>query len=77
MAEAAERWSDASLPDNVDNDETKAKLQQLKSATSDFSELVKAGNPQEIGNSLTELHDLFHELQEDWYGAAGDHEEHH
>jgi hypothetical protein len=77
MAAAAERWASASIPEKVDKEETKAKLQQLKSAASAFDDLVKAGSPQEIGNSLTEMHDLFHELQEEWYGAAGDHDEHH
>ena len=77
MAAAADRWASASMPERVDNEETKAKLQQLRTAASAFDELVKSGKPQEIGNSLTELHDLFHELQEEWYGAAGSHEEHH
>ena len=77
MVEAANRWAEASLPERVDNDETKAMLQQLKRATSSFAEIVTAGNDEEIGNSLTELHDLFHKLQEEWYAAAGDHEEHH
>lgn len=77
MAAAADRWASASMPERVDNEETKTKLQQLRTAASAFDELVKSGDPQEIGNSLTELHDLFHELQEEWYGAAGGHEEHH
>ena len=77
VAAAADRWASASMPERVDNEETKVKLQQLRDAASAFDELVKSGDPQEIGNSLTELHDLFHELQEEWYGAAGGHEEHH
>lgn len=77
MAEAAAHWAEASLPGKVDNDETKAMLQEMKSATLAFVERVKSGNDEEIGNSLTELHDLFHKLQEEWYAAAGDHEEHH
>lgn len=77
MIAAAERWANAPLPEQVDNDETKAKLKELTDATADFADIVNNGDPQKIGESLTAMHDLFHELQETWYGAAAGHDEHH
>lgn len=77
LAAAADRWANAELPDKVDNDDTKTKLQQLKSEADNFVGIASADDQEEIGTALTALHDLFHELQEEWYAAAGDHEEHH
>lgn len=78
MAAAADRWASAALPDRVDNEEVRSKLNQLKDDTSNFVGIARDGDQEKIGTSLTALHDLFHELQEEWYAAAaGDHEEHH
>jgi hypothetical protein len=67
LASAAEKWSDAPLPKKVNNDDVKAKLQQLKTDTKAFAEIVKSGDDKAIGEALTRLHDLFHEIQEAWY----------
>ena len=70
---SAEKWSSAPLPEKFkDDDEIEYKLKQLKSDALAFEEVVKTGNDKAIGESLTKLHDLFHQLQEAWYG---DHDE--
>ena len=74
MAAAAEKWQSSPLPEKVNNDEVKAKLEELKKNTASFVETVKAGDDKVIAESLTKLHDLFHELQESWYG--GEHHHH-
>jgi hypothetical protein len=77
LVAAAENWAKAPLPDRVDNDDTKARLKELTEATVAFADIANSGDPDKIGESLTALHDLFHELQETWYGAAAEHDEHH
>lgn len=77
MANVASRWAEASLPSKVNNEEVKAILAQLKSEATDFSTLTASGSPEEIGASLTQLHDTFHKLQEHWYGGGEKHHEEH
>lgn len=75
LATAAEKWTSAPLPEKVNNDDVKTKLDQLKTGTASFVETVKSGDDKKIGDELTVLHDQFHEIQEVWYG--GGHGEHH
>jgi hypothetical protein len=57
------------LPERFsEDDEIKFKLNQLKVDASTFAEVVKTGDDKSVGQSLTKLHDLFHEIQESWYG---------
>jgi len=70
MARVAEKWANAALPEKVNNDETKASLAQLKDDAAAFSQVVQSGDTTKIGESLTSLHDLFHKLQESWYGGG-------
>ncbi len=76
LAKAAEAWVNAPLPEKVNNDEIKAKLQELKTSSDALATLVSTGSDEEIGASLTALHDKFHELQEAWYGGGGHKHEH-
>ncbi len=76
LAKAAETWVNAPLPEKVNNDEIKAKLQELKSSSDALATLVTTGTDEEIGTSLTALHDKFHELQEAWYGGGGHKHDH-
>lgn len=69
MAKLAEQWAKASLPEKVDNDETKSQLAQLKTDTQAFIQISQSGDSVKIGESLTALHDQFHKLQEAWYGG--------
>lgn len=73
MAANASKWAEAPLPERVNNDKVKAKLQELKSGTVAFEELVKTGDDKQIGEALTKLHDQFHEVQEAWYGGGHQH----
>lgn len=73
LASAAEKWASASLPEKVDNDEIKNKLQELKTGTAAFAETVKGVDDKVIGEELTKLHDQFHAIQEAWYGGHGEH----
>ena len=73
MATAAEKWANAPLPEKVNTDEVKEKLAKLKTETTAFAQTVKTGDAKTIGDDLTKLHDLFHELQEIWYGGGGHH----
>ena len=67
---AAETWSQAELPSKFEgDDEIKFKLDQLKADAAKFEEVVKTGDDKAVGESLTKLHDLFHEIQESWYGG--------
>ncbi len=68
LVTAADRWADAPLPEKFKgDDEMKFKLNQLKSDASRFAEVAKTGDDKSVGQSLTKLHDLFHEIQESWY----------
>jgi len=77
MVESAEKWLNAPLPEKVNNDETKAKLQELKDEAVAFATVSKTDDDNAIGKSLTKLHDLFHSLQEEWYGGHEESHEHH
>jgi hypothetical protein len=73
MAQVAERWATAALPEKVNSDRTKATLTELKDATAAFVATVESGDEAAMGDALTNLHDLFHKLQEAWYGAGDGH----
>ena len=75
LMESADKWAQAELPAKFDgDDEIKFKLNQLKTDAATFAEVVKTGDDKAIGASLTKLHDLFHEIQESWYGGHTDEE---
>ena len=76
LAESAAKWQSAPLPGKVDNDEVKVKLEKLKASTAAFAETVKTADDKVIADSLTQLHDLFHEIQESWYGGKHHHDHH-
>lgn len=77
MAAAATKWANAPLPEKVNTPEVKEKINLLKSASDEFAQLVQTGSEEEIGNALTGLHDLFHELQDAWYGKGEGGHDHH
>jgi hypothetical protein len=74
LVAAADKWASAPLPKKVDNDEMKTKLQELKSESMALADVVQTGNDQAVGEQLNKLHDLFHAIQEMWYG--GGHHDH-
>lgn len=73
MAASAEQWLAAPLPEKVNNESVKAKLEALKAKTTAFVETSKSTDDKVVGDALTELHDMFHELQEAWYAGHGEH----
>jgi hypothetical protein len=76
LAMEAEKWAGAKLPEKVNNDTVKAKLEKLKTDTRALADKIKAGGTdEEVASQLTAVHDLFHEIQETWY--SGGHKEHH
>lgn len=76
LAQSAAKWADAPLPEKVNKPEVKEKIALLKSGTAHFAVIVQNGDDTQIGEALTSLHDLFHELQEAWYGRGEGHHEH-
>ncbi|MFN3840982.1 MAG: hypothetical protein ACK4RF_09785 [Cyclobacteriaceae bacterium] len=77
MASNAAQWADAALPKKVDTEQMKEHLANLKNETASFAELVKTGTDEEIGVALTDLHDLFHAIQDAWYNKeSGQKHEH-
>ena len=77
LASAAEKWASATLPEKVNNDEMKGKLEELKNETNSLAQTVGTSEDKTIGDQLTKVHDLFHAIQEDWYNAGSEHEHHH
>jgi hypothetical protein len=75
LAMEAEKWAGAALPEKVNNDEVKGKIDKLKTDTRALADKVKAaGSDEEIAAQLTAVHDLFHQIQETWYGGhKGEH----
>jgi len=77
MARIAEKWTTEPLPEKVNTDEVKTSLEQLKTDAAAFAQTVQSGDTTKIGESLTNLHDLFHTLQEAWYAKDEEGEEGH
>lgn len=76
LAASAERWAAAELPEKVNNDDMRGLLQKLKDGTSDLSAKIRDGaDDPTITTQLTDLHGLFHHVQEAWYGG-GEHGQH-
>jgi hypothetical protein len=78
MADEAGKWASSTLPEKVNNDDMKAKLQKLSEGSQGFLKLTSESVPDSVvGQSLTDLHDLFHEIQEGWYSGGKEGHEHH
>lgn len=74
LVASAEQWADAPLPEKLEgDDEVKFKINQLEKDAARFSEVVSTGDDNAIGESLTKLHNLFHAIQESWYGSHSGH----
>jgi hypothetical protein len=68
MAEAAAKWATSTPPEKADNASFKEKLSLLNAGCSDFVNIAQSGDSTQISESLVSLHDLFHEIQDTWYG---------
>jgi hypothetical protein len=77
MADEAGKWAVAPLPEKVNNEEMKSRLQSLNESSQGFLKLINDNAPDSVvAKSLTDLHHLFHEVQEGWYGEAKKEHEH-
>jgi len=76
LVAAAGKWASSAVPKKVDEETVKSKLQNLKGETEVLADLVQKNNDQAIGDQLTKVHNLFHEIQEDWYSGGEHHHEH-
>ncbi len=59
----------ALIPDGVDSEIIKTKLQVLTRETEAFVDIAKNGDDETVGESLTAIHDVFHQLEEAWYAS--------
>jgi PBP1b-binding outer membrane lipoprotein LpoB len=71
LDDEAARWSASALPAKVNNEEMQQKLNSLKAETAKLASMVGDESDEAIGAQLTKVHDIFHEIQEAWYGGHG------
>lgn len=79
LADEAEKWSEAPLPDKVNTPEVKAKLQKLKTEARALADDNGSGASDEIiKQKMIELHDQFHSIMATWnhQDEAGEDDEH-
>jgi len=76
LVASADAWVNSGLPEKMNTEEVKAKLQELKSEAQVLADQVKTSTDAEIGKQLEKVHDKFHEIQEMWYGESGHKHEH-
>lgn len=67
MVASVNSWMEQKLPAKVDNEEVKQMLRDLKEEAVALADLIEVGDDAAIGESLTTLHDTFHQLQEAWH----------
>ncbi len=75
LAASAAKWTEAELPEKVDNEKVKGQLLKLKDGTRALADQIKTAATDDVDQTqLTDLHDLFHELQEAWYHEGKPHQ---
>jgi len=68
LAKESAAWASATLPTGMDNKEIKAKLEKLKTDCRALADQIKGGaTDEQIGTSLTSLHEQFHDIMEAWH----------
>jgi len=71
LADEADKWAAAPLPEKVNNDDVKARLEKLKIDVRALSDDVNDGAPEDqVGTTLHTIHDQFHEIMEIWHGGG-------
>ena len=68
IAKESSAWAAATLPEAVNNENMKSKLEKLKSDSRTLADQIKSGaTDEQIGTSLTALHESFHGIMEAWH----------
>ncbi len=71
LADEADEWASAPLPEKVNNDEMRARLQKLKTDLRALANEVNKGAPVDlVGTTLYSIDDQFHEIMEVWHGES-------
>ena len=77
LAAEADDWAAASLPEKVNDEQTKQRLQKLKADAHTLADMVNSHAPDDaIGKQLTGLHDSFHMIMESWNDNEEENEKH-
>lgn len=75
LAEEAARLAASSLPQEINNDEMKSKLEKLKTDSQSLADEIAKGAPDDVvKEKLTALHEQFHKIMEAASGGHGHHE---
>lgn len=79
LADEADKWANATLPEKVNIDEMKARLQKLRTDLHTLANEVSDGAPEDqVGTTFYIIHDQFHEIMEAWHGGGvHEHQEKH
>ena len=75
-----DKWASSSVPEKVNNDEMRSKLEKLKTDIHALYEVIRDGaSEDQIGTAMHTLHDQFHEIMEAWHSrdAEEEHDEKH
>lgn len=79
LADEAEKWSNAELPEKANTPEMKEKLQKLKTDSRALeNEIQKGATDDIIKEKMNQLHDQFHQIMEAWHSkeTEDEHENH-
>lgn len=68
LADEAEKWAEAPLPEKMNNEKVKNQLRKLKTDLHELAADARNGAPTEkVGAALHIIHDQFHEIMEAWH----------
>lgn len=68
LVDDVDQWAASSIPDKVNNEEMKSKLEKLKTDIHALAEVIQDGaSEDQIATSMHTLHDQFHEIMETWH----------
>lgn len=75
LAQEADRWAASAIPSDLNKDELKLQLEELRSATRSLADEITAGaTDQKIAADLAAVHDKFHSIMEASHGEKERHE---
>jgi len=75
LADEADKWASSPLPEKVNNDEMRKRLQELKTDLQSLKDEINKGATEDnTGTALYRIHDQFHEIMEVWHADNMQHE---